>query len=98
MHGPMHGKGLSLFQAKKNLHPTGDEYAHDHALAERGFSYDKGIVYVLMERREAFYTLPFTLWPPESSFLFDTATKKKKKKRSGWCARRATHDNGQSYW
>jgi len=68
MHGPMHGKGLSLFQAKKNLHPTGDEYAHDHALAERGFSYDKGIVYVLMERREAFYTLPFTLWPPESSF------------------------------
>ena len=22
MHGPMHGKGLSLFQAKKNLHPT----------------------------------------------------------------------------
>ena len=68
MHGPMHGKGLSLFQAKKNLHPTGDEYAHDHVLAERGFSYDKGIVYVLMERREAFYTLPFTLWPPESSF------------------------------
>lgn len=64
---PMYGKGLNLFQAK-NLHPTGDEYAHDHALAERGFSYDKGIVYVLMERREALYTLPFTLWPPESSF------------------------------
>jgi len=64
---PMYGKGLNLFQAK-NLHPTGDEYAHDHALVERGFSYDKGIVYVLMERREALYTLPFTLWPPESSF------------------------------
>ena len=46
---PMYGKGLNLFQAK-NLHPTGDEYAHDHALAERGFSYDKGIVYVLMEQ------------------------------------------------
>ena len=61
-------KGFKPISSKKNLHPTGDEYAHDHALAERGFSYDKGIVYVLMERREAFYTLPFTLWPPESSF------------------------------
>ena len=61
-------KGFKPISSKKNLHPTGDEYAHDHALAERGFSYDKGIVYVLMERREAFYTLPFTFWPPESSF------------------------------
>lgn len=61
-------KGFKPISSKKNLHPTRDEYAHDHALAERRFSYDKGIVYVLMERREAFYTLPFTLWPPESSF------------------------------
>jgi len=61
-------KGFKPISSKKNLHPTGDEYAHDHALVERGFSYDKGIVYVLMERREALYTLPFTLWPPESSF------------------------------
>lgn len=55
-------RGVNVFQAK-DLYPTGDQYAHDHALAERGFSY-KGIVYVLMERREAFYMLPVTLWPP----------------------------------